>query len=196
MHCTGKLPVIQQSCHDPDLSLYSSTLIADVFRLYNDFMQLKVRKAAFSDTEALLELLEDTRKFKLSLGDDAWGDYPFTKEDVVLRLKSDGCFLAELNNHIAGSISLIWEDEYNWGEDGKDKKAGYIHGLMVGAKFRGNDLGKQMIMWAIRQVKDKGRPYVRLDCRSVNKRLCKYYESLGFKLFKINNNTAFYQIAV
>lgn len=159
-------------------------------------MKLTIRKATVEDTEALLSLMEDTRKFKLSLGDEAWGDYPFTGNDVALRLKSNGCYVAELGNRLAGSISLIWDDEHNWGDEGKDKAAGYIHGLMVSKDFRGKDLGKHMINWAIEQVKDTGRPFVRLDCRADNKGLCKYYEDMGFKRVKTQESTDFYQLSV
>lgn len=159
-------------------------------------MQLNIRQTTSSDSQVLLEILEDTRKFKLSLGDKAWGEYPFTENDVELRLKSGNCYLAELDNHIIGSITLLWNDKYNWGKDGEDSTAGYIHGLMIRAEYRGHNHGKQMIIWAIDQVRNKKRSYVRLDCHSDNKKLCKYYENLNFKLFKTNNGIAFYQLVI
>ncbi len=140
--------------------------------------------------------MEDTRAFKLSLGDSAWGDYPFTEEDVALRLKRGGTYVAEINGRLAGSIALIWDDAHNWGTVGVDGKAGYIHSLMVGDKFRGQKLGLKLIDWAKSEVRAKGRPFLRLDCPANNKKLRSYYENLDFKPINTTHTTVFYQLAI
>lgn len=149
-----------------------------------------------TDTETLLTLLEEARKYKLSLGDTAWGDCPFTEEDIVLRLNSDGCYVVEIDGSLAGSISLIWDDEHNWGEVGVNKQAGYIHELMVSGNFRGQKIGEHMIVWAIEQTKAKNRSFVRLDCHADNTKLCNYYEELGFKCRSTKNGSVFYEHSV
>lgn len=159
-------------------------------------MTLHIKLATQADSEALLSLLEEARKFKLSLGDDAWGDYPFTQDDVDLRLKSKACYVAKVDGMLVGSITLIWEDEHNWGKEGLDGKAGYVHGLMVRGDYKGQGLGGQMIDWAVNEVGAKKRPFIRLDCHADNTDLCKYYEKLDFKRVKTADNTAFYERTV
>jgi ribosomal protein S18 acetylase RimI-like enzyme len=152
---------------------------------------LQVRSAAKSDSEALLSLLEEARKFKISLGDDAWGDYPFTQDDVDLRLKSNACYVVESDGMLVGSITLIWEDEHNWGDKGLDGQAGYVHGLMVCGAYRGKGLGEYMIDWAIQEVRARDRQFIRLDCPANNQGLRSYYEKLGFELVDTKHNTAY-----
>ena len=154
-------------------------------------MILNIRKATTEDSKPLLKLLEEARKYKVSLGDLAWGDYPFTQDDIELRLKSNSCYVAELDDKTVGSITLIWEDEHNWGPKGLDGQAGYVHGLMVSNESRGHGIGAHMLEWAAREVKNKGRTYLRLDCPASNEGLPKYYESLGFTQVDTGANASY-----
>ena len=155
-----------------------------------------MRKAKNTDSEVLLSLLEEAREYKISLGDDAWGEHPFTQEDVALRLKTGCCYVLEVNGVLVGSTMLIWNDEHNWGNLGRDGNAGYVHGLMVNRDFQGQNFGKNIIDWAAKQIKAKGRQFIRLDCRSENLKLCAYYENLGFEKIDSKDGSAFYQRAV
>lgn len=159
-------------------------------------MLLQIRKAMKTDSKTLLSLMEEARKYKLSLGDDSWGDYPFTEEDVKLRLKVDRSYLAYVDGKVAGSITLLWDDEHNWGKTGTDRQAGYIHSLMVSDSFRGQKVGEQMITWALQQIASNNRNLARLDCPAMNRKLCGYYEKLGFKRVNARNGTAFYELMV
>ena len=141
-----------------------------------------------SDSKALLSLFEDARKYKVSLGDLAWGDYPFTQNEIDLRLKNGSCYAVEQDGKLIGSITLIWEDERNWGPKGLDSQAGYIHGLMVSGDYRGKGLGEQMIDWAAMEIKNNGRRYVRLDCPAANQGLRAYYQNLGFTPIDVGHN--------
>ncbi len=154
-------------------------------------LSLQIRRATKADSEALLALLEEARKFKLSLGDDAWGEYPFTQDDIDLRLKSKACYVAEADGMLVGSITLIWEDEHNWGKKGLDGKAGYVHGLMVRGDYRGKGLGEQMIDWALQEVRKRDRQFIRLDCPANNQGLRSYYEKLGFEQIDTEHNTTY-----
>lgn len=149
-----------------------------------------------TDTDKFLTLLEEARKYKLSIGDYAWGDYPFTKEDVELRLKRGGNYLAYVDNKVTGSIALTWDDEHNWNKRGTDQQAGYIHSLMVGDGFRGQKIGEQMIAWALKQIVLNDRHLARLDCPAINKELCSYYEKLGFKCVNTKGNSRLYELAL
>ncbi len=159
-------------------------------------MGLQIRHVKKSDADTLLSLLEDARKFKLSLGDNAWGDEPYTPEEVTLRVESGSCYLVEVNDIPAGSVVLRWEDKPAWGDKGNDGLAGYIHGLIVHSDFRGQQLGPKIIGWAADQIRENGRKYVRLDCPDTNVGLCSYYEKLGFKRMGIRNNAVLYQRTV
>jgi ribosomal protein S18 acetylase RimI-like enzyme len=57
--------------------------------------------------------------------------------------------------------------------------AGYIHAVAVRREHAG--IGRALIAWAERAVRDAGRPFLRLDCMRDNARIRRYYEELGFE---------------
>ena len=91
------------------------------------------------------------------------------------------------SDRLAGTITLDWSDVENWGVQAPD--AGYVHGLAVSPELRGRQIGKEMLDWADRQVRRRGRRYLRLDCMVENFELRHYYELLGF-VFRGNGLSA------
>jgi GNAT superfamily N-acetyltransferase len=67
-----------------------------------------------------------------------------------------------------------------WRENSKGD-AVYIHRLVVGRSYAGNDLGGTMIDWAVqRECAERHVEWVRVDVWSTNARLHDYYERQGF----------------
>ncbi|MGZ4658156.1 MAG: GNAT family N-acetyltransferase [Blastococcus sp.] len=74
---------------------------------------------------------------------------------------------------------LVWSDVAVWGERPGD--AGYVHGLVVDRAHAGTGLGRHLLSWAGGRARDRGRPFLRLDCVQTNERLRDYYRALGFR---------------
>lgn len=160
-----------------------------------------VRKATQADLKIMKAILNDAVIYKLSKNDEAWGSEAWTDAEVAEAISFGNTHLVLLDNVIVGCVDLIWQDSYNWGETlGTDGLAGYLHRLAVLGDYKGKDLGSEIINWVAAQAKQKGRQYVRLDCRANNKSLCAYYEKQGFTLVKPNNpksqTAAYYQKSI
>ena len=82
-------------------------------------------------------------------------------------------------NELAGMFRLMKEDELYWGK--QLQQARYIHSLVVTEKFKGKNIGKQIMQQIEEQVKASGINLLKLDCIASNTALCSYYESQGFK---------------
>jgi ribosomal protein S18 acetylase RimI-like enzyme len=146
---------------------------------------ITIRKSNSKDIETLVEILEEARKFKESLGDHVWGVAPFTTDEVKGMSNQGNLFTAYVDDSVAGCVMISWDDSRYWGEiTGMDSQAGYIHRLSVGNKFRGQRIGEQIVEWSKQYIRDNDKKYVRLDCPSDNKDLCDYYEKLGFSKIK------------
>jgi ribosomal protein S18 acetylase RimI-like enzyme len=62
----------------------------------------------------------------------------------------------------------------------QEPDAGYVHRLAVRRAYAGRGMGRALLEWAAAQTAGSGRVWLRLDCMADNRRLCHYYESLGF----------------
>ncbi len=138
-------------------------------------MNIKIRKATAGDATTIAEILTDATQYKAQHGDSSWGSTAYVAEEV--RLFLDDAYLIYLENELAGTVTLQWEDRL-WGE--QPPNAGYIHKLAVKQRFRGLKIGEQVVLWALSKVKERNCEFLRLDCLTSNSKLCQYYEKQGF----------------
>lgn len=91
-------------------------------------------------------------------------------------------YVFKVDGVAAASLLLPQSDERMWGdEQGGDGSAMYVHKLCVGNDFRGQDTGVKVMALAEDIARKNDRTKLRLDCHYDNKRLCGYYERLGFR---------------
>jgi ribosomal protein S18 acetylase RimI-like enzyme len=137
--------------------------------------------AAIEDLSEVRDLIQEASDFKMSRGDDLWGEDPFTDQEVTRMIESGDMFVYKLNGVTAASVMLADADQRMWGEDeGGDGSATYVHKLCVGDDFRGQGVGRDVMKLAEAQALKTGKTKLRLDCPYNNRSLCEYYERLGF----------------
>jgi ribosomal protein S18 acetylase RimI-like enzyme len=159
---------------------------------------LTFRKANPEDIGEVHKIYVDAAKHKHKYDDYVWKD-GFSRKFVVRSIKSGNIIcIIEDDKRIVCVFSLEWEDEV-WAEY-DELSSGYLHRLAVANDYHGKNIGKQAIEWSQNLVKNSRKKYLRLDCPTENKKLCKYYESLGFELVEIKQlpqfktSTNLYQI--
>lgn len=85
----------------------------------------------------------------------------------------------EADRSVIGTLRIEWEDPHLWPDD--PFGGGYVHSLAIRNHVRGHHVGAGLLQWAQREIAERGRRYIRLDCWDKNEALCRYYESLGFR---------------
>jgi len=156
---------------------------------------LQINLATSEDIEELIITYEEARIYKHSLGDDIWGTKPFTSAEISKMVRQNNTYTVKLGSQHVGAFVLTWEDSRNWGKNiGNDKQAGYIHLFATRDISRGLGIGQKMIRWISKRIQQEGRSYVRLDCSSENRALCKYYKQQGFK--EVGRNKGVYPAAL
>lgn len=141
-------------------------------------MDLTINQATASDIPFIMDTLTEAIQYKLEHDDTAWGSRAFSHEEISGMVASGLTYIVYLKGKPAGTFRLQWEDKRFWG--GRAPDAGYIHLLAVTPDMHGLGIGEQIIDWALGQVAQDNRQFLRLDCRPDNKGLCDYYEKLGF----------------
>lgn len=142
---------------------------------------MTIEKAVAGDEPAVLAIMRDAAAWLKERGVPQWSGMltPKGPELVDHRVKKGVAYLASLNGEKIATVAILWEDAFTWDEKGGDGLAGYIHGLAILRKYSGKNLGRNLLKWAMDEIRAK-RPVVRLDCMAENPRLCRYYEDMGF----------------
>ncbi|MGW2812100.1 GNAT family N-acetyltransferase [Streptomyces sp. NPDC001415] len=132
-----------------------------------------------SDLPALTSLYDGAARWMLDHGIDQWQPGGKDAEHFRLRMKEGQVWLARTaGGSVVGAYELWWEDEPAWGV--RPPVAGYVHRLMVDRAVAPPGTGKVLLGHAERRVAESGRPLCRLDCRSDNPALLRYYQGAGY----------------
>ena len=145
-------------------------------------MSLSIRKSTLDDAPILAEILTQAMNYKLSLGDKAWGDQPYTPQEVQSRIVKGHTYTALIDDEIVGTLMFLWEDEMMWGK--QPPVAAYVHQLAIKDGYHGQGIGGKLLDWASNKAAKEGRKLLRVDFPPQNAGLKKYYEKLGFKFVK------------
>lgn len=142
---------------------------------------IEVLPAQPQDASRIHEIYVQAALHKHQYSDHSWRD-GFSIEGVMRMIDSGDTYAVYLDKKLVGAVGLEREDD-GW-DDNALHKAGYIHRMAVGNGYHGQQIGRQIMGWASKEVKRTGRQYLRLDCSVDNKNLCAYYEKAGFELVK------------
>jgi GNAT superfamily N-acetyltransferase len=109
-------------------------------------------------------------------------------------------FVAYVDHEAAGTIILQEEDPLFWSEV-TDKDALYLHKLAIRREYAKKGLSREMLEWAQLRAQSLQKAYLRLDCAADRSKLCRFYESHGFKKLRVKlmfNKfpSAFYELKI
>ncbi|MFC4556763.1 GNAT family N-acetyltransferase [Virgibacillus kekensis] len=144
----------------------------------------QLRQANREDLDRILELLVQAAEWLQTKKTTQWDYYLTNLEDntkeVQESIKNSGTYLVEHEGKAIATITL--EDSPNdwdtdiWGEDIHDDGVVYLHRIVVHRDYAGRGIGKQLIDWAKKFVRDGGGKYIRFDCLGDNEGLNTYYQ--------------------
>lgn len=146
-------------------------------------MNLTIRLAKIEEFETALELLKNAAIWLKNKNIDHW-QYWINPSEIYVNWIKEGFELEQFyfilnDDRTIGMFRLLWEDELFWGK--KDNFAGYIHSFTIVRTYYRLGVGTKVLKMVENICRKKDKKYLRLDCGSNNKGLCKYYENYGFK---------------
>ncbi len=116
---------------------------------------------------------------------NVWKGYD--KEVLALETRNGLLHKLLVNDEIALVFSAIYSDKLLWGDRDQDD-AVYVHRLAVNPEFRGKRLFVYVFDWLLKEAKQKGRKYLRLDTWGDNPKMIAYYESFGYQSFNYHKS--------
>lgn len=139
---------------------------------------LHLHPAGPSDAARLVALREAAALWLHGRGIRQWEPGEVDVEQIRTQIGAGEWFVHRPDGEIHGALRLLWSDPQIWGDRPDD--AAYVHGLMIDRRSAGAGFGVRLLDWAAQRTRDRGRPFLRLDCVETNGRLRRYYRDRGF----------------
>jgi GNAT superfamily N-acetyltransferase len=84
--------------------------------------------------------------------------------------------VAELDGEIVGTLQLLITPSLSY----KGGKRSRVESVRVESNLRGQNIGREMMFWAIERAKEKGCISMELSSHNERKDAHRFYEKLGF----------------
>ena len=139
---------------------------------------MQVRAANRGDTDSVMQLLSDARRWHIDQEVDVWSEFDraLIERDVL----AGRVYLAMDGASACGTVTLVEADPLVWGPDEKGD-ALYIHKLASSRAPCGRGIGAGLIQWARTVARQRRRKWLRLDTWNTNRKMREYYEKQGFR---------------
>jgi len=140
-------------------------------------MKLECRQATIEDLPDIVRMLADDflGKQRERLEDPLPESYlkAFRELDAD---SNNELIVAELDGSIVGTLQLTVTPSLSY----QGSKRSSVESVRVDDKFRGQGIGRQMMLWAIERAKKKGCVSMHLTSHGDRKDAHRFYENLGF----------------
>jgi ribosomal protein S18 acetylase RimI-like enzyme len=117
------------------------------------------------------------QQYEKSMPPDSWIWYRNDMSDVQSRMADSELIIAEIDNHIAGAVTLYPQGADNGWPEGW---AG-IRLLAVHPDYRGQGIGRALMEECIRRCRERGTKTLGLHTTELMKVAREMYERMGFK---------------
>ena len=147
-------------------------------------MRFHLVKTKSNDFEIALELLKSAAEYLAKKNINQWSYWLNPPQEKIIWLKegfkrNEFYLIKTPKNKLIGMVRIMYKDLIYWGE--MNDKAIYVHSLVIRQEFKGHKIGQRVIdIIKVKAVK-KNIELMRLDCDNSNKKLCNYYENIGFQ---------------
>lgn len=146
---------------------------------------LIMRKATPPDAPALMSLRIEAEQWLAAAGVDQWRDArtrgPALKK-WTMDIDAGRTWIAVTTaDDVLGTVTLARPDMDFWTSEDQPHSAIYVGKLITARAAAGLYLGERILDWAGSVARQRGLPWVRLDCWRDNARLQNYYLRRGFR---------------
>ncbi|QCT02801.1 GCN5-related N-acetyltransferase [Paenibacillus algicola] len=128
----------------------------------------------------MLQVLVSTAEEMVRQARHQWTPALFDLNLMEQYLSERSVFLLKHEGEPAGMFTIQESDPSYW-QDRNDTRYHYLHRLAVLPRYRGFELGRQMIAFAERRSREQGKAGLRLDCVTHLQGLNDYYLRLGYQ---------------
>lgn len=137
-------------------------------------MNIEIRKAAISDIDRIVNLINLTSENLITKGINQW-KYPCDRKEVTEEIEEGRVFLLKNDGEIIGSYSIKGLSTFD--VICLNQPAKYLYRIIIAPKYQGKKFGDQIIQH-LREENLEGKD-IYLDCWAGNDKLKKFYTGNG-----------------
>lgn len=141
-------------------------------------MQLNFRQAIRKDLPEIVRMLADD--FLGSARERYENPLPESYVKAFEEIEADKnneLIIAEKDGDIVGTLQITFTPSISF----QGGKRATVESVRVDAKYRGQGIGKELMLWAIERAKEENCVAMQLTTNSDRKDAHRFYENLGFK---------------
>ena len=131
---------------------------------------VSVRQASLDDLSTVSSILSEAAFWLKEQNMVLWEDKDTSPESIYQDVELGLFYIAFYKDAAAGVVQLQTEDLVFWPDIPQESSA-FIHRLAVRRSFAGGSVSTALMQWAVKQSRDLGRQFLRLDCAADRPRL-------------------------
>jgi Acetyltransferases len=140
---------------------------------------MHIRNTLISELPLVEAIYAEARAYQLLQSGYSWPVFEraFIENEI---LENRHYVLDDGQGVLAAVFSIVWKEPEIW-NDTKGNEAIYLHRMVICNQYRGQQLTRKIIDWAIVMAQQLHKKFVRVDTWAQNKQLTNYYQRLGFQ---------------
>ena len=141
-------------------------------------MELSIRKAKIDDLQTIVHMLADD--FLGSQREKLQDSLPESYVKAFREIEADPnneLIVAELDGEVIGTLQLTYTPSLSF----QGGKRATVESVRVDARYRGQGIGREMMIWAMERARENGCVSMQLTSHADRKDAHRFYENLGFK---------------
>ena len=139
-----------------------------------------VRQASLDDLSTVSSILSEAALWLKQQNMVLWEDKDTSPESISQDVELGLFYIAFYEDTAAGVVKFQTEDLVFWSDIPQESSV-FIHRFAVGRSFAGGSISTQLMQWAVKQSRDLGKQFLRLDCAADRLRLRMVYENFRFR---------------
>jgi len=142
-----------------------------------NLMQIDILNTQHIDSPAIFALYDDAIAYQKKVGNNHW--LGFQPSLIAKEIEEGRHYKVMAEGNIVSTFCITRSDPAIWKEL-NSTPAVYIHRIATSHTFRGHNVLKHIVNWALKFAKLNHLRYIRMDTGAGNDRLISYYISCGF----------------
>jgi|LSQX01.2.fsa_nt_gb ribosomal protein S18 acetylase RimI-like enzyme len=140
---------------------------------------MRIERTVIADIPEVEKIYSEARAYQFQQSGYAWP--VFSKSFIEKEIIDKRHFkVLDKDDEMAGVFSIVKAEPIIW-NDKDGKEAIYLHRMAIRNRYRGKNIAKKVVDWAMIEAWKNKKKFIRIDTWANNEALTGYYQKLGFE---------------